>query len=95
MLVVLQVLQQVNKHLWVGLLQLLFTHDVGAGIALSIHTVLGQRTVVTTLVFLGIIALFENLSHHLIVSSLVSLYVLPKILQQLEGFGHVFAKTIQ
>ena len=92
---VLHSLDQVEQFGRLGVAQLLGTHDVGVGVAGTVHAVLVQAAEALILVALGIVAGLDDGFYHILVGFFVNLGVLHQVLTQFQCLGHVLAQAAQ
>ena len=93
MLFCAKVLQQVQQLLGIGTAQLLFGHDITTGIMRAIDTILIKIVETEALVFLGIVALFQDQVYILGVGLLVGLGVTQHVLQESKCLVHILAQS--
>ena len=81
-LILPQILEQVDEHLWIGLFQLLFRQDITVGITRTLSTVCIQVFEIGSLTLLGVLATFQCAVNQLIVCFFINLGIQEEILQQ-------------
>ena len=94
-LVLTEGLHQIHKHLRIGILELLLTHDVAIRIARAIDAILTEREVVIALILLSIGTTLQDSIYQSIVSLLIHLGIGHQILEQLQSRLHILVQAAE
>ena len=93
MLILHKTLQQVNEHLRVSGLQLLFAHLVAIAIVSALGSVVVQIVERGLLTLLGVSPVLQRHTNQLVVGLLVNLDMLEHVMHECDGLLHVLAES--
>ena len=90
-----EVLNEIDKYLRIGILQLLLAHDVAVRITSTIDTIFAERRIIVTLILLGILTTLQDSLYQSIVSCFIYLGMIHHILKQRQSGLHVLIQTTE